>query len=927
MNEFNKISEDLFNKIRGRFPEVTLGDEEGNITNEPSDARFFDFKYKDNGRSLGHVSLSLSDEDGLAVIFSKDFVADESNTVQTAWYQFLRELRVFSKKRMLNFSIRDINKTNLSKRDYKFLANRKAGEPNMTESKLYGTSQVSYQNIDNARLVIKHTESINQENTASRTRKVKSMYIESADGERFKYPYKHLSGARAMARHVSEGGKPYDDFGKHITGLSEELSKLRKFKTYMGRSSVMAESLEGYMDVVKERIQTVKKRVEHLQKPNYYKEAFESFEAPVLEEVPDDVSENWIDQLTIKQFNEELKDVFPYIYNLVSEATRVKTLRPDSLYDELGIDEWSEDEKDTMALLNSYIERSASGDRIAGAKFEDYIDNNYPNLDSEKLRAALEQKDDTGRYDALRKLVRSPSHVEKDDTIDVKMTPDGGIQKADSAEQQAPLSEFILSYYDRETGEFPKGETAILTMVEKDYGEQYIEPAKGFIASVNTLYDSYQARTNPQSFDTGNAASEIPVGEAPEDYGNMSKSTFKNKEMEKELGRGTAGRIMPKSQRSQNSKPELVGMYFYNVNPGQEEEAESYGIKKTKSGKWAMSIYTSSGKSTNYRKGLADKAFGTGKWWQPKSKTESQVGERAANHIPMMSAREAKQIVKLMKAMERPASPAMASSMKKDIAKLKSKYNMSMSELLKLAKQKSVTEQTVVENERYYEGDQVVLRPEYAEPDDPDAVYTLKNWDGKRGWVVDTDGRGWSVTADQIAYPEEDLDEDSPVDKFSLGMGDSRSKSELEAQIKNLDDATLLAWSKDAPAGKVGKFFSSAVKKVQDKLVADEIARRGLNEEQLDELSPETLRSYAKKAQDDNSKRRKDAEAKGERMWSDSPNNTKQLTPTNKKYNKRDKDVRKAYKKAAAQEKPVQRTAPSTFGNNRGYGQGRYTGD
>ena len=66
---------------------------------------------------------------------------------------------------------------------------------------------------------------------------------------------RHPNGARAMARHVAEGGTPYDDFGKHIIGLSEELSKLRKFKTYMNRSSVMAEGLAGYLDVVNERIE------------------------------------------------------------------------------------------------------------------------------------------------------------------------------------------------------------------------------------------------------------------------------------------------------------------------------------------------------------------------------------------------------------------------------------------------------------------------------------------------------------------------------------------------------------------------------------------------------------------------------------------------------------------------------------------------
>jgi len=52
-------------------------------------------------------------------------------------------------------------------------------------------------------------------------------------------------------------------------------------------------------------------------------------------------------------------------------------------------------------------------------------------------------------------------------------------------DQKTPLGEFILSYFDREAGQFPKGETAVLTMVEKDYGEQFIEPAKAFIEKIN----------------------------------------------------------------------------------------------------------------------------------------------------------------------------------------------------------------------------------------------------------------------------------------------------------------------------------------------------------------------------------------------------------------------------------------------------------
>jgi hypothetical protein len=470
MQNLDKIAEDLFNKIRGRFSNVTIGNADGNVTDTPKTARFFDFEYTDNGRSLGKVSVAISEDNedqgqqSLTVIYSKDFISNEDQTTQSSWFNFLKELRQFSKKRRLKFDIRDINKTNLDKRDYKFLANNRPGEGTMTESKLYGTSKISYQNVDNARIVIKHTEHVNHELAAGRTQNIGRIYIESADGERFMYPFKHLGGARAMARHVAEGGKPFDDFGKHIVGLSEEMSKLRKFKNYMGRSAVMAESLGEYMDAVYERIATVKKTIEGLQRPNYYKETFEAFEAPVFEDVPDDVAENWIDQLTIRQFNEELKDVFPYIYKLVSEVTKAKTLGPADLLGEAKCDDCGKDP----------CECESVGEASYNTTPEDI---------------ELEQG-----------FTRMMGQYSDSDEANDK----GPMTQADEPkEQKTPLGEFILAHYDRQSGQFPKGETAVLTMVEKDYGEQFIEPAKAFIEKVNQTFEQFQMRTQPQQMETG----------------------------------------------------------------------------------------------------------------------------------------------------------------------------------------------------------------------------------------------------------------------------------------------------------------------------------------------------------------------------------------------------------------------------------------
>ena len=554
MQNLDKIAEDLFNKIRSRFSSVTVGDIAGNVTDAPKEARFFDFDYTEDSRKLGNVSINISEDpsdsnkQALTVIYSKDFISNEDQTTQTNWFNFLKELRQFSKKRRLNFDIRDINKTNLDKRDYKFLANNRPGEGTMTESKLYGTSKVSYQNVDSARIVIKHTEHVNHELAAGRTQNIGKIYIESSDGERFMYPFKHLGGARAMARHVAEGGKPFDDFGKHIVGLSEEMSKLRKFKNYMGRSAVMAESLGEYMDAVHERIATVKKTIEGLQRSTYYKQTFEAFETPVFEDVPDEVAENWIDQLTIRQFNEELKDVFPYIYKLVSEVTKAKTLNAEELMAEVAGPEKCWDgykkagtQKGTGKNAGKRVNKCVPEDAELEAGF-DRMMGQFAEGAMDELAAELGQIADNEDYDKLYDLLSDNGPVGSylqdmitDITVDTRLHPDDDIEKimeimmdrivddfgevagqprdeADTKgpegqadepkEQKTPLGEFILAHYDRQSGKFPKGETAVLTMVEKDYGEQFIEPAKAFIERVNQTFEQFQMHSQPQQMET-----------------------------------------------------------------------------------------------------------------------------------------------------------------------------------------------------------------------------------------------------------------------------------------------------------------------------------------------------------------------------------------------------------------------------------------
>ena len=542
MKDLNKIGEELFSKLRGRFKNIQIGNQEGTVTNVPSDSRFYDFVYGDQG---GKVSVSL-DEDSVVVMYSESLFDENDTSMKKDWYDFLKEMRVFAKKRMLNFEVRDIQKSNLEKRDYKFLSN-KNGENTMTESTMYGTSKTSYQNISDARICVKHSESINQELAGGRSQKIGSIYIESANGERFKYPFKHLNGARAMARHVAEGGNMYDDFGKHIVGLSEEMNKLRKFKTYMSRSSVMAEGLADYMDVVNERIETVKSTVAKLQNKSHYTEATENFTSVVLEEVPEDVATDWTTQLTIKQFNEELKGVFPYIYKLVSEANAIKELGPEDILGEADDDKQdngtdkmdvtdADKNMDTPAYkrmkagdkryndkttkeesaIPSEADIDAGFDEMMGQFSEkakpDFLDMDGDGDKEEPMKKAIDDKEDgdedeTDEGNAYAHAVRKAKMdgKKKGDKID---HPDGDEDDITlEKDQNIPLPEKILSLFDREEGSFPKGETAVLTMVEKDYGEQYIEPAKQFIEKILSKYESVM---------TGPAVQEMEAEHEPE---------------------------------------------------------------------------------------------------------------------------------------------------------------------------------------------------------------------------------------------------------------------------------------------------------------------------------------------------------------------------------------------------------------------------
>ena len=395
MDARNNIATDLFYKIRSRFTGLKLGAETGEITINPEEARFFDFDYMEGEQPIGHVSISLAEPNSMKVYFSNGITESMDAPQKSKWYGFLKELRMFAKRRLLNFDTRDISKDNLDKRDYAFLSQysqpkpttntaiqNPVGESIMSESQLYGTKTVSYQKLENTRLIIKHSQALSDDmQPGARSRNISALFVENQDGERFKYPFIHLSGARAMQRHVANGGKPYDEIGESIIRMSEEIAQLKSFGNYVVRNDLMNSDTNGIVERSSEQLNRLRETISRLSKQSHYEAYRESFQAQSPMEVPQDVVEDFTEKFTVKNFKEDIASVFPVLYRLMQEGNTIG-------YDDI-VAMTQQDE-----LANEDVEIDTYEDPFA--RFEDWAmglgeESAIQSSDQEEQKAAIQQ--------------------------------------------------------------------------------------------------------------------------------------------------------------------------------------------------------------------------------------------------------------------------------------------------------------------------------------------------------------------------------------------------------------------------------------------------------------------------------------------------------------------------------------------------------
>ena len=316
--EIEKIAEDLFEKIRSRFENVNLGNETAKATPNPEEARFFNFDYvSKDGENFGNITLSLIDENSLKIYFSRNISEKLDDQQRKEWYEFLHELRYFAKRNLLTFDTRDISRSNLHIKDLKQVSKADSTldtkDVNVTESRMYGTPMTSFENVGAARIRIVHTESVNTEVRGSRARHINAIYVENDQGERFKMQHNKLAGARAMARHIAEGGVPYDEVGQHLNVMVQEMTELSRFVRGMRNRTFEDSTATGMVEAATSYYHGMHRQLNHLKGAKAYQSFVESFE-PQTQQL-DEVDVNDMKEKFVKKiFDDRMTAALPLVH-------------------------------------------------------------------------------------------------------------------------------------------------------------------------------------------------------------------------------------------------------------------------------------------------------------------------------------------------------------------------------------------------------------------------------------------------------------------------------------------------------------------------------------------------------------------------------------------------------------------------------------
>lgn len=275
----NSPSQDLIDLLLTRNIEVNMLDsktgrppvnEKGQP--DPSKADNFTFDWvTPQGKNYGTVEILLGPENTMLVASGDNTAVGMEAEDKQDWYDFLMHLRNFARQNLLTLDITNFNKLKFSKQ----------GQAALTEG-FTGNKHYSFTgNPTEARLMIKHSKVMQEQD--ARFRYIESLFIETADGERFKLKTRSLVEGRAQLQHVREGGRPWDDRGRHISEMVEQAKVLSQFRR-AHRGKMFEAQAQQLVTETENYYQNLRKNIKSLSTRNGYQKYFESWNPDTLTE-------------------------------------------------------------------------------------------------------------------------------------------------------------------------------------------------------------------------------------------------------------------------------------------------------------------------------------------------------------------------------------------------------------------------------------------------------------------------------------------------------------------------------------------------------------------------------------------------------------------------------------------------------------------
>jgi len=312
----NTTANKLYNLLVTRDFEPEILDSEGRAVTDPGQAELFSFDYKTADKNYGTVVVLLGAENQLEIYFGDNLGRAMEGDDKQSWYQFLEQMKQFATRNLLTFEINNLNRLKYT------MQGMAAIKEGLFEG-YYGTRKVSYSDQPKkTRLVIRHSRDIAE--GEARYRAIESLFVETAEGERFRVPSRSLTHGRMLARHVAEGGTPYDAFGQHITEIVAEMHTLSRFvraargRGFNGEAAALVEAaVRHYADLKAKAKQMIGQRGYH--------EARDSFDPAQFTDA--EVTVEAIRDMFIEQtLDHRIEEALPVLARLSEMETGMKEI-------------------------------------------------------------------------------------------------------------------------------------------------------------------------------------------------------------------------------------------------------------------------------------------------------------------------------------------------------------------------------------------------------------------------------------------------------------------------------------------------------------------------------------------------------------------------------------------------------------------------